>query len=377
MSLTRMRGKCLKYTLAQNAISSLSIAIDNFKKIFYLPDDYTQTQLDEATKICIVFLENSIELMIKGILVSIDPLSIYRCPESKAVQDALMKATPTNKLEDILVSEKSFLTIRYEEAVSKYNEKYHNSDKMYKILLTLGTKRNAIVHFGIDETDSKSELIIFLINSFDVIYNYLYPQLIKLDDNGDFFTSDSFIVNTVHGKRPILDEDIFLYNNVVDFLDELMETSNEYACSRRAEDPRSKIYKFTKILRDVMTDSKLVRLLDYYNAQIHFQTCNYDSNDFSFEVIINSELFDTVISCYSTYFNATAFCGECGNIYFIVVHDTDKIYIYNQERQSKWPEPDEAEPDNIWLTDLSIGTCQEINLSKRNLLFAIECLIKQ
>lgn len=367
----------MKYTLAQNAISSLSIAIDNFKKIFYLPDDYTQTQLDEATKICIVFLENSIELMIKGILVSIDPLSIYRCPESKAVQDALMKATPTNKLEDILVSEKSFLTIRYEEAVSKYNEKYHNSDKMYKILLTLGTKRNAIVHFGIDETDSKSELIIFLINSFDVIYNYLYPQLIKLDDNGDFFTSDSFIVNTVHGKRPILDEDIFLYNNVVDFLDELMETSNEYACSRRAEDPRSKIYKFTKILRDVMTDSKLVRLLDYYNAQIHFQTCNYDSNDFSFEVIINSELFDTVISCYSTYFNATAFCGECGNIYFIVVHDTDKIYIYNQERQSKWPEPDEAEPDNIWLTDLSIGTCQEINLSKRNLLFAIECLIKQ
>ena len=367
----------MKYTLAQNAISSLSIAIDNFKKIFYLPDGFLHSQLEEATKICIVFLENSIELMLKDILVSIDPLSIYRCPESKIVQDALIKVTHTNKLEDILVSEGNFLTIGYEEAVSKYNEKYHGSNKLKNILRTLGTKRNAIVHFGIDETDSMSELIILLINTFDVIYNYLYPQLVELDDIGDILKSDSIIINTVHGIRPILDEETFLYKNIVDFLDELMETSNEYARSTRAEDPKSKIKLFTTILKEVMSDSKYLRILDDYNAQINFQTCNYDCNDFSFEVIINSELFDAVISCYSTYFNATAFCGECGNIYFIVVHDTDKIYIYNKEKQPIWPGPYKAEPDNIWLTDLTRGNCQVVNLSKRNLLFAIECLIKQ
>ena len=44
----------MKYTLAQNAISSLSIAIDNFKKFYYHEEEYKMSEIDEAKKICIV-----------------------------------------------------------------------------------------------------------------------------------------------------------------------------------------------------------------------------------------------------------------------------------------------------------------------------------
>lgn len=62
----------MKYTLAQNAVSSLSIAIENFKKSYYLSDGYSQSKIGEAIKVCIIFLENSIELMLKDILASTD-----------------------------------------------------------------------------------------------------------------------------------------------------------------------------------------------------------------------------------------------------------------------------------------------------------------
>ena len=161
----------MKYTLAQNAISSLYIAIENFKKFYYLADRYSQSEIDEAIKICIVFLENSVELMLKDILVSADPLSIYEQPNSKAIRNALSRVTDSCKLEDILISEGNFKTIKYTDTVNSYNRKFHNSDKLYDVLKVLGERRNAITHFGLDGTAISDELIISLLNVFDIIYN--------------------------------------------------------------------------------------------------------------------------------------------------------------------------------------------------------------
>lgn len=60
------------------------------------------------------------------------------------------------------------------------------------------------------------ELTIGIINVFDVIYNYLYPQLIGLDGIDIYFKSDDWIVDTVHGKKFLFD-DKFIYNNIVYF----------------------------------------------------------------------------------------------------------------------------------------------------------------
>lgn len=365
----------MKYTLAQNAVSSLSIAIENFKKFYYLPDRFDPSEIDKAIKICIIFLENSIELMLKDILVSTDPLSIYDQPNSKAIQIALSKVTASCKLEDILISEGNFKTIKYSEAVQKYNEKYHNSEKVYHVLNTLGERRNAITHFGIDGTDNLDELIICLINGFDIIYNYLYPQLIELDDISDYFTSDDIVVDTIHGKNLLFDND-FIYNNIVDFLDELMETSKDDVCALRASNPKSKIYEFTELMEALIKDRKFKQMLELNCAEIDFASCDIESNDFYFEVIKDSDLWDNIGSCYSPYYNVTAFCGECGNIYFLIVHDRHELYIYNQNEDIIWPQCDEAEPDDQWLTDYANGACKKFNLSKRNLLLAFESILK-
>lgn len=56
---------------------------DNFKNFYYNEERYSPSELNEAIKICIVFLKNAIELMLKDILASIDPMSIYNGVFSK------------------------------------------------------------------------------------------------------------------------------------------------------------------------------------------------------------------------------------------------------------------------------------------------------
>lgn len=359
----------MKYTLTQNAISSLSIAIENFKKFYYYEDKYRQSEIDEAIKICIVFLENSIELMLKAILVSTDPLVIYKNPQSRIIQEALTKVDDERKLEDILIAEDSFQTIGYIETVKIYNENYqNNSKKVSSVLEELARKRNSITHFGINE-GSSDELIICILNTFDIIYNYLYSQLIEIKDMDTYLVSDDWVVDTVHGKKWLFNEE-FVYNNIVDFLDELMETSKEYVCAVRAQNPKSRIYEFTEIMEIVFADKKFTDILNKHHANIEFLVCDYDINEFSFSVIKEGEEPYMIFSQYSPFFNATIFSNEVGKIEFIIVHDEHSIYIYN-EKYVSWPGWDDKEIDYQWLDDCSNGLCKKYNLSKRNILNAI------
>lgn len=358
----------MKYTLAQNAISSLSIAIDNFKKFYYHEEEYKTSEIDEAKKICIVFLENAVELMLKTILVSGDPLSIYKEPNSRAIKSALYKITDSLKLEDILISEGKFQTIKYIEIIEKYNNLFHKSKKVYQILNSLGQKRNEITHFGINESDDLGELTIQILNTFDVIYNYLYPQLIDLDDIDVYFKSDDWVVDTVHGKKILFNDD-FLYNNIVDFLDELIEISKEYACAMRAQNSNSKIWEFKEIMEMLLKDKKYIKMQKENQIDINFSVCDFDGNEYVLEINQGSECLNSIFSCYSPFFNVTAFCGEYGEIYFIVVHDDHDLYIYKDDNAT-WPQYDEPEPDYQWVEDYDNGLCEKFNLSKRNLLLA-------
>ncbi|MBP1575717.1 MAG: hypothetical protein J6C34_08960 [Oscillospiraceae bacterium] len=180
------------YKLAQNGVSSLNLSIEYFKKLFYFSDRYNQYETDDNFKICITFLENAIELLLKTILVNDDPLSIYESPESKTIKKALLKVSSRQKLEDILISEGSFRTIKYFDTIKKYNEHYHKSDKIYNILSWLGEIRNAITHFGVS-IDDTNELIVSLIDVYDVIYNYLYlagPGIIFALEDGEIVSLD-------------------------------------------------------------------------------------------------------------------------------------------------------------------------------------------
>lgn len=363
------------YTLANNAVSSLSIAIHYFKKLYYHDDEYSSSEVDEAIKICITFLENALELLLKTILVEEDPLSIYVNPQSRTIRRALDKTNDSVRLEDILISEGNFKTISYSDAVEQYNNKFHNSDKVFCVLKNLGEVRNAITHFGINRVNSKNELIIDMINTFDVIYNYLYPQLIKIDSIESIFTSDDLVVETVHGIKPLFDDN-FIYNNIVDFLDELMEMSERFVLDCRLSNPCNRINEFVRIMESVLEDRKFEELQNYNQMKIEFHTCDLAANDYYFEVIKNEEVYDVLSSCYSRFFNVTAFCNETGAIYFLIVHDKGEIYLYGNNSSSIWPQWDEPEPDMLWINDYENGLCQKLSLSKRNILKAFDCIMK-
>ncbi len=109
---------------------------------------------------------------------------------------------------------------------------------------------------------------------------------------------------------------------------------------------------------------------------INFSVCNFDGNEYVLEINQESEYLDSIISCYSPFFNVTAFCGECGEIYFIVVHDDHDLYIYKDD-SVVWPQYNEPELDYQWIKDCDNGLCEKYKLSKRNLLLAFENVLQR
>lgn len=215
----------IKFSLAKNAISSLHISLENFKAFYY--HELENSLFEEKIKISVTFLENAIELLLKTVLAAEDVISIFKQPDNEIIQEAIEQVDEHHSLIDVLLEKKADVrTIFYHEAVEEYNKKYHQSEKVYNVLKELGDYRNNFTHFGI-RIASYDEIVCVFINTFDVIYNYLYPQLCDLDEIGDYFISDDLIVETIHGYKSLFDDD-FIYNNFLDFFDEILGDGNSY-----------------------------------------------------------------------------------------------------------------------------------------------------
>lgn len=357
----------MKYSLQKNAFSSLSIAIDRFKHIYYYDDE--QSIFEENIKMCAIFLENSVELLLKSILVLHDPLSIYLEPNSKKIQKAMLKVDKNNSLEDILIINGDFKTITYTEAINKcYN--YYQSEKVKNILKELGYIRNSITHFGIVGIDS--EYIIAFINVFDAIYNYLYPEIIEIEEISDYFTSDEMFVSTIHGYKPLFDKK-FIYNNIVDFLDELMETSKKWCYESRLLNPKYKIEIFNSIFEDLLKTNNFKKLFSYYDSKLIISNSS-DVYDYYLEIWHREEIWDCLMLHYSPYYNSSIFIGDNGRIYFRVDHSSGKIYIYDHEITLPSIEEKEFE-DYEWQEHINKGFCKSYNLTKKHLKFAFEKIL--
>ncbi len=358
----------MRFTLPQNAISSLHIAIENFKDFYFeeRSSGLSNTERDEKIKISLIFLENSIELLLKSILVTIDETCIYKEPQSKRIKKAQSRVDANNSLTDILLQESNFHTIDYCDVVKKYIELTgEETQKVEKVLFQLSYVRNAITHFGIEIIDY-DEIILTFFNTFDVIYNYLYNRLITLNHIGNYFTSDDIVVNTIHGNKFLVAED-GTYNNIIDFLDELLLDDNDYIFALRASNINTKISRFKNILLETITDKKFDRLLEAYGAKITLCESDIVNKDLSFDI----EFLDksvSVISRYSPFYNATIFENGSGEIVFIVAHEEGSLYWYYHD--VVYPSTTEPEKDMQWISDEQNNKCIKLNLSKRNLLKA-------
>ena len=356
----------MRFTLPQNAISSLHIAIENFKDFYYSDraEKLNVSERDEKIKIALVFLENAIELLLKSVLVTIDETCIYKEPQSRRIRNAQALVNDKNTLADVLLQDSNFHTIDYCDVIKKYIDLTgETSEKIEDVLLNLSHIRNAVTHFGIEIVDY-DEIVLTFINTFDVIYNYLYDKFSAIDDIGEFFTTDDLAVKTIHGNKWLVAED-GTYNNILDFLDELLIDHNDYIFALRAYNPQTKILEFERLMLEVIADKKFDWLLNEYNVAISLGVDNIANKSLSFDIDMEKVSVD-VISRYSTYYNATIFQNDVGDILFIVLHNEGDIYLYNKD--IPYPSPTDPEKDRQWIEDERNGDCVKFNLSKRNLI---------
>lgn len=222
----------MRFTILENAINSLDIAIENFKLFYYGDEESLSSYLEKKyKKVSLVFLENAIELLLKSIIIekTQNNLSIFLYTDKEPYKGIIDEARELSektggKLEDCLLKNTNMRTITYTKSVSYYDEMFKANKKVSGVRKKLGYYRNAITHFGIDFSENPDELLCCFIETFDVIYNYLYPQLIELDEEASYYFEDcdeNYLVETPEGKKFLIGED-GEYNNFFDFCDELL-----------------------------------------------------------------------------------------------------------------------------------------------------------
>ncbi|WP_312372087.1 hypothetical protein [Lachnoclostridium sp.] len=351
----------MKYTLLENAIISLDIAVNNFKIFYYNNDEISESEYYEKIKISIVFLENAIELLLKAILVKEEEKCIY----TKVNKDIFNKAQNEakdkgKKLEDILISNLNIRTITYGNTLDIYIDKYCKSKKVKKILKQLGKYRNAITHFGLEASKEDQELICCFIETFDVIYNYLYPHLVLLDESARYyFVDDNFVVETPHGYKFYLDEKL-QYNDFLDFVDELLtETSQKYIMRLCYNVPQKGIERFISVCDELLSDQNY---MSFFNDK-KLKVDNYEETPWYY--FSCSELDLLITPYYSSVHNTTIYINEIGNILFAIIHDSNTLYKYVREKE--YPCLDEAENDEQWLDDEKSNICFHVELTKQSI----------
>lgn len=358
----------MKYTLAQNAISSLHIACKHFKNFFYdeKRENLRESEMNEEIKIALIFIENAIELLLKTIMVTKKETSIYKHPNSKAIKQVQENLQSGEHLEDALLSVQRIQTLSYSEIVLKYFDKRRRGfRKVRDILLQLAQLRNSITHFGI-EVLNYDEILTLFYNAFDVIYNYLFKVLIEIPDIKEYFTSDDWIVKTVHGDKNLVDVH-GIYNNFIDFFDEIVEVLNDEIFEKRVGRSVFNICNFSDLLSSTVCDKNFENLLKKYRFQIDKSEIHHD---YYMQMLSNEEEMIALVPRYSVFFNASIFMDESSGIQFVVLHNTNEMYLYSSWVQ--YPEIDKSEADEQWKKDEQKGKCEKVVLSKRNLIRAFE-----
>lgn len=366
----------MRFTILENAINSLDIAIENFKLFYYGDEESLSPYLEKKyKKVSLVFLENAIELLLKAVILekTQNNLSIFlqtdKAPYKGIIDEARELSEKTGKkMEDCLLKNTNLRTITYTKSLKYYNDMFEESEKVHGVLKKLGYYRNAITHFGIDFSENPDELLCCFIETFDVIYNYLYPQLIELDDEASYYFEDcdeNYFVKTPDGTKFLIGEN-GEYNNFFDFSDELLGDLSQIRLMKLSKkNPNKKIEAYLKICEEVMSDSEYV---DYFKANNLNVFMDKETGWLECEVQGYHEDVH-LVPVYSSYYNATIYFDE-GSVAIIIPHHENKIYSYIKD--SDYPCLTEAENDKQWMEDLEKGICMVQSLSSKNLFMALK-----
>lgn len=289
--------------MIENAIDSLQITIDFF-------DKWTRCSIDRGDrylKLSIVFLHNSMELLLKALLIKKDDTIIYT-QISEMELDKARKECKRKKitLDECLIKNYGIKTISYGSAVKLYAEYYKCDDKVVNVLNSLGDYRNAITHFGIDSTQEVDKLYNIVYESFAIVIYEFWDELVEIDE-------------------------YFEYNDVIDMFEAWYEVGENFQLAVCVENCKRKINVFTNILKAVIYSGKFRNYVETYNIKVEVGTKDFDTNRIFLDFEILQE-YVSVATFYSPYFNYTFFCdAETLEIWFVVNHYEDKVYIYYED----------------------------------------------
>lgn len=254
-------------------------------------------------------------------------------------------------------------TITYTQSVRYYEELFEVNEKVRGVLEKLGNYRNAITHLGIDFTEKPDELLCCFTETFDVIFNNLYPELLELDEEASYYFEDcdeDFMVRTPEGVDSLVGEEGY-YNNCFDFTHELLtDLSQKIIMNLCSKNSDKRILKFFKTCEKIRSHTDYMEYFKENNLDIQKEgntewlLCEYE----------NGTETTYLAPVYSSYYNATIYFDD-SQVVFIVPHYENKIYHYTET--IKYPVLDEPENVRQWEKDLEDGKCRALKLSARNL----------
>ncbi|HFL3266460.1 TPA: hypothetical protein ACG3I4_002410 [Clostridioides difficile] len=327
----------MKLKMIDNAIDSLNLVMEYFH-------DYNTGKKHKKDntylKLTIIFLHNSIELLLKSILINENELLIYEdLSQNKLHEGIRMRKSYNNtlSLDEILIKKEGIKTINYTNLITTYCSIFNVDKKAQIVLNNLGKLRNSVTHFGIDKSDDFEDILITIYESINIILYVLYEELEKIDN-------------------------YFEYNDVRDILEPLSEHCEKKVMYYHINKYGDRITKTTDILVDILFSPQFNDFLK--TNKITFKTCkeqllNHDI--FIYFKYSNKEL--NIANSYSPFHKCILIEDIEGGIYFVVDCEKDLLYCYSEYVEyERYPEGYKQ-----WEIDEKNNKCKKKKFTKENL----------
>lgn len=326
----------MKIKLIDNAVDSIKITMELFEKYTNCKEEYDNRYL----KMTIIFLHNSIELLLKALLIQKDELLIYKDKEQAKMEKAKVELDNSISLDEYLIKDLNVQTIPYSALLDEYVNHYSCNEKVYNVLKLLGSYRNAITHFGIDKSDDVDKVMNVIYETFAFIIYDLDYKLINVHE-------------------------YFEYYDMRDILEPLYEDGLTVQRKFCCENPNKKIKEFTGMLENVINSVKFKNYIKEKNIKIKEIFTNYDNNDISYE-FYNTEydLYVQLVTDYKPYSNFTFLEDQDAYISFVVDHYNEIIYLLNEEIEEYVLYGDEQK---LIEEELKKGNCIKKPLTENNI----------
>lgn len=329
-------GDKMKFKLVDNAVDSLTTFIEFYRKKTKGTKEY-----NKYLKLSIMMLHNSIELLIKSILVKENELIIYKDLKDDAIIDALKQKKKHQKIEDYLIRSEKVKTIDYQTCVEYYCKLYDIDNKYKNVLNNLGYLRNSIMHLGIDKSCG---------SQYYEIYNTIYETI-------------NVITNIMYPLLPPLHK-AFKYNYISDFLDDFLEIARANEWEMFTEKNERFIYNIDIMLKDIFDSKSFNDFLKINNLRIEYETYDIDNLNIMINILDNkNQIIEEFYSDLSFYNNIILFGTDWGGINILISLNENNIYLYNKEVKFEIDE----ELNQFWKSDLSNQKCIRKKFNKSNL----------